>query len=266
MSFLPPASEGWRKVMFSLCPPFRGGYPIPGLWGGGTPARSGWWGGTPARSGWLGVPWPGLDGGGGLPQPGLDGEGVPQPGLDGWGYPGQVWMVGEYPSQVWMVVGGVTMARSGWWGVPQPGLVGEGVPQPGLDGEGVPQPGLNGGGGYPIQVWIVGGTQGIPWPGLDGGGVPWVSPTWLNGITPHHDWMGYPHHDWMEYPFIMTGWGTPPPSVRSTCYVAGGIPLAFTQEDFLFIIFSSLYRYLSVTLQGLFQDILFFWWNTQYLC
>ena len=67
-----------------------GGVPRPSLdgGGGGSPARSGWWegypgqvlmvGGTPARSGWwgypgqvltvVGVPWPGLDGGGeGLP-------------------------------------------------------------------------------------------------------------------------------------------------------------------------------------------------------
>ena len=61
---LPPASEGWGKVLFSVC----------------TPARSGWLGGgTPARFGWLG--------------------GVPQPGLDDWGgggYPGQVWM--GYPA------------------------------------------------------------------------------------------------------------------------------------------------------------------------
>ena len=34
---------------------------------------------------------------------------------------------------------------------------------------------------------------------------------------------------------IRTGWGTPPPVRRqiSTCYAAGGMPLAFTQEDFL---------------------------------
>ena len=68
--------------------------------------------------------------------------------------------------------------------------------------------------------------------------------------------------DWMEVPPVRTGWSTPPsrldgvppqdwlgyppsgldggiPSVRrqrsrvSTCYAAGGMPLAFTQEDFL---------------------------------
>ena len=39
-------------------------------------------------------------------------------------------------------------------------------------------------------------------------------------------------------PSTRTGWGTPPPPIRqssiaSTCYAAGGMPLAFTQEDFL---------------------------------
>ena len=60
-----------------------GGVPQPGVDGGGR------------------VPWSGLDGGGGVPQPGLDGRGVSWPGLDVGGYPhGQVWMVGGYPSQV----------------------------------------------------------------------------------------------------------------------------------------------------------------------
>ena len=68
---------------------------------------------------------PHLDGGGGVPQPGLDGGRVPGPP------PGQVLLVG---------------------GVPWPGLDGGGVPQPGLDGEGDTQctP--------PGQVWLVGGT------------------------------------------------------------------------------------------------------------
>ena len=74
-----------------------------------------------------------------------------------------------------------------------------GTPQPGLDGGGYPIPGLEGG-GYPI-------------PGLDGGGVPQV---WMGGGSTL---------------------GTPPPirqnSIASTCYPAVGMPLAFTQEDFL---------------------------------
>ena len=91
--------------------------------GGGTPARSGWWRGTLARSGWWGVPQSGLDGGGypsqvlmvgGVPQPGFDGGGypsqvwmmgVPQPGLDGGGVPQPGLDAGEYPNQVLMVGG-----------------------------------------------------------------------------------------------------------------------------------------------------------------
>ena len=78
-----------------------GRVPQPGLDGGGTPARSGWWGGggTPARSAWWG------------------GRGTPA------------------RSGCW----GGTPARSAWWG------------------------------GYPGQVWMLGGV-GVPQPGLDGGG------------------------------------------------------------------------------------------------
>ena len=87
--------------------------------------------GTPSQVWGRGVPWPGLDGGGGYPIPGLGWEGyciprstlvrsgsegeVPRSGLDnGMGYPGHVWMVGGTPSQ--------------GWGVPQPGLDGGGYP------------------------------------------------------------------------------------------------------------------------------------------
>ena len=46
-------------------------------------------------------------------------------------------------------------------------------------------------------------------------------------------WMGYPRGPGMGYPPNL-GWDTPPPpGIGSTCYVAGGMPLAFTQEDFL---------------------------------
>ena len=53
---------------------------------------------------------------------------------------------------------------------------------------------------------------------LAGGGVP----------HPRSGVGGYPGQ-------VFTGWGTPPPSIASTCYAAGGMPLAFTQEDFLVI-------------------------------
>ena len=54
--YLPPASEGWGKVLFSICqftPRPGGGYPIL-LMGGYPPSRTGW--GTPpphtSRTGW----------------------------------------------------------------------------------------------------------------------------------------------------------------------------------------------------------------------
>ena len=100
-------------------------------------------------------------------------------------------------------------------GVPQPGLDGGGgVPWSGLDGGGVPQPVLDGGGGTPVRSeWW--GVPRVP-PQHDWMGYP---PT-MTGWVPHCDWMGYPpQHDWM--------------GVASTCYMAGGVPLAFTQEDFL---------------------------------
>ena len=94
--------------------------------------------------------------------------------------------------------GGATLARSGWWG-----------------------------GGYPGQVWMVG--RGVPQPGLDGGGTQGTPMTgWGTRLARSGWWGGYP-----GYPPTMTGWSTPPPSIASTCYAAGGMPLAFTQEDFL---------------------------------
>ena len=138
---------------------------------------------------------------------------VPQPALDG-GYSGQV-----------LIVGG---------GVPQPGLDGGGVPWPGLDGGGVP--------GVLFSVC----TWGTPPPWLDGVPPPARSGWW--GVPPTMTGWGTPHHDWLRYPPIMTGLGTLPPlpwldggnpppttttNIVSTCYAAGGMPLAFTQEDFL---------------------------------
>ena len=66
---------------------------------------------------------PHFDGGGQVPQPGLNGGGVylipglrwgvPHPRSEVGGTPSQVWS-GGYPGQVWMVGG--TLAKSGWWG------------------------------------------------------------------------------------------------------------------------------------------------------
>ena len=94
----------------------------------------------------------------------------------------------------------------------------------------------SGQGGYPIS----GLDGGYQIPGLVGeGGTPFCWP------------MGYP-----GYPPSKIGWGTPPPfrpgmrgyprylppqlAKRSTYYAAGGVPLAFTQEDFLAKSFSVL--------------------------
>ena len=87
-------------------------------------------------------------------------------------------------------------------------------------------------GGGPLSHLADGGYPGTPPAllGLDG-----VSPvlTW-DGGTPHPGLDGVPPgpdlQDWMGYP--------PPParrqsSIASTSYAAGGMPLAFTQEDFL---------------------------------
>ena len=87
-------------------------------------------------------------------------------------------------------------------------------------------------GGTPI--WWLGST---PIWLIVGGGVPQLG---LDGSTlPHRDWMGYPtvRNGW-GYPPVSTGWGTPltplgDSSRASTCYVMGGMLLAFMQDDFL---------------------------------
>ena len=114
-----------------------------------------------------------------------------------------------------------------------------GYPSTGLYGGGTPSQIQMGGphlrsrqGVYPIQD-PAGGTSSHPIPGLDGG-----YHILLTGGYPHsRSGWGYPG----------TRWDTPHPgldgvplhvrrqiSIASTCYAAGDIPLAFTQEDFLF--------------------------------
>ena len=122
-----------------------------------------------------------------------------------------IWPMGEYPHLAdWggVVVGyphppdGVSLIRTGW-GYPP---VRTGWDTPHSEWMGVPPP---------------------PQSGLDGDN----PPSWLNGSTPspRQDWMrGIPHQNWM---------GVPPVRRQSsrvnTCYAAGGMPLAFTQEEFL---------------------------------
>ena len=109
---------------------------------------------------------------------------------------------------------------SSWWeGVPCPRSgQGWGVPHPADREGGYPFPGLNGGGGYPIQL-----TGGIPFPGLDRG-----YPIQLTGGTPPGKEYPPPHRG---YPPS----GVPPYQSSTACtfYAAGGVPLAFMQEDFL---------------------------------
>ena len=108
---------------------------------------------------------------------------------------------------------------------------GAGVPDPALDKGGTRSSLGRGGQGYPIQPW----TRGVPNPALDGGGRTWSSlgqgesrSSLGQGGTPTLDG-GVPH--------LRVGTPSPgtPPGIASTRYgyAAGGVPLAFTQEDFL---------------------------------
>ena len=115
----------------------------------------------------------------------------------------------------------------------------KGVPWPGLDGGGVPWPGLDGG-GYPSQVLMVGGTWGTPnlgWGTTHHQDLVRVPPTTLGWSTPPDLGWGTPHYQDLSGVPPILGWGTPPftrqSSIVSTYYAAGGMALAFTQEDFL---------------------------------
>ena len=140
-----------------------------------------------------------------------------------------------------------------------------GYPIPGLGEQGglYPIPGLDRGGTL-SQVWM---GRGYPIPGLDGEGVPHCTSGWGvphprsgQGGTPSQVWMGVPHPrsgrglphfaDWgtqgtpLSRPGTEGTRGTPLVSKASTCYATGGVPLAFTQEDFLFcvIVFIRLHK------------------------
>ena len=85
-------------------------------------------------------------------------------------------------------------------------------------------------GGYPTWTWERGTP--CPTPHLDLG---------RSTLTPHPAWTWEGSTPWTwegGSPPSRTGWGTPPAirrqsSIASTCYAAGGIPLAFMQEDCL---------------------------------
>ena len=160
-------------------------------------------GGTPSKVSVRGYPIPGL--GRRCPVPGLDGGGYPIPGLGG--TLSQV--RGGTPSQIWV---GVPHPRSGGYSIPY------------LDG-GYSIPGLNW--GYPIPgldegylILLMGGT----WHG-----VPLLSRSQVRmGVPPSPKW-GTPHQQDGVSPAIPVRTGGYPNwnSMACTCYVAGGMPLAF---------------------------------------
>ena len=120
--------------------------------------------------------------------------------------------------------GRVTHPRSGWWGR---------VPHPRSGQGGILHPRSGWGGGYAIR-------------GLDGG-VPHPRSGWW-GFTPHPGLDGVPHWPGLDgVPSHDCNGYAPPPirqsSIASTCYAVGGMPLAFTQEDFLVLHGSSHYLY-----------------------
>ena len=139
---LPPASEGWGKVLFSV---YLSVHTSTGG-GGGSPARSGWLGGgSLARSGWWGYPSP------------LHGAVAPldvimrklysmtqakQENVTNYAIRLESTLAniqGDHPAEAaWIDLDASKRDRLG------------------LDGGGVPRPGLDGG-EYPGQVWMVGG-------------------------------------------------------------------------------------------------------------
>ena len=94
--------------------------------------------------------------------------------------------------------------------------------------------GAAGGGGVPCQVQLGGGTlPGSGWEGALAGGVPWLGGypgrggTLAGGGTLAR---GVP---WLGGGDTLAGGVPSLDNIGSTCYTAGGMPLAFTQEDFL---------------------------------
>ena len=185
-----------------------GGYPIPGLGWGGTPSH-GWGWGYPSQV-WMVGGTSSL----GVPQPGLYGGGIP--GVSStmcawWGYPGvpptiKTWF-GYPPTLGW----GTPQT---WNGVPPPSRPGWGTPPPSRSEWGTPNP--KPGMGYP--------------------------PPSRPGRGTSQTWDGVPLPPSRSEPPPQTWDGVPPPppptrqsSIANTCYAAGGMSFAFTQEDFLVI-------------------------------
>ena len=134
-----------------------------------------------------------------------------------------------------------------------------GYPIPGLDRRGT------------ISKIRIGGTHGYPISRMEY--LPTIQ-TWdkgYHGYPPGQDWMGYPIQTWdrgthpsktgLGTPHPDLGWGVlrvspvqdwmgyrppPPISKASTCYAAGDVPLAFTHEDFLVLLFLQLFALFQV--------------------
>ena len=118
-------------------------------------------------------------------------------------------------------------------GYPSPRIFQSLVPGP-FQGGGTPV--LAKGRGYFLPQ--LGQDRDTPQPGQD-----WGTPlgrTGLGHLPPARTWLGYlPSQDITGYPLGQDRTEVPPPPPRqnsraNTCYAAGGMPLAFTQEDFLF--------------------------------
>ena len=89
-----------------------------------------------------------------------------------------------------------------------------------------------------LSVHTLGGGGGyLPWPGPDRGSLPWPGPNkWVPTLT--GGYLPWPSPDWGYLPWpggTYPGAGTPKVGTprQGTCYTAGSMPLAFTQEDFL---------------------------------
>ena len=80
-------------------------------------------------------------------------------------------------------------------------------------------------------------TGGLPpFPGQDSGGMEYQVRTGGGYPLPGQDGREYPHQDWMGSPWLRLMGVPPPPNreiKRQSSYAAGGMPLAFMQEDFL---------------------------------
>ena len=154
--------------------------------------------------------------------------------LVGKGYP--IWLMGVPPSQVWMGVS-PSQVRTGGRGYPFWLM---GLPRSGW-GYPLPRSGQEEGG---TPIWLMmlprypffrSGT-----PSWHGKGVPPVQ-TWEGGTPPDLGRGYHPQYRPGKCPPPIKKEGVPPiqvpgqdgNSMTCICYVAGGMPLAFTQEDFL---------------------------------